>query len=260
MQDNVIRESNYRWSAAAAGFALLLTLSAASAQISKPGRVFPDAPPDPRACPTVPVDVASILAATPLPVASSADATESMRLATDLARRFGNQRVEGKGGILDAPGSGGPLGDQPAGDPPSLGPFALLPVASAKDRAEIESLERIVIACRETGDPRRWFGLYTAGWQRATLASMGEAATDFFVSEAVPPLNRGELWLPSAVGPVVDVGNGRLAALVDFCRDRWVHVYEREGGEWRIAGEAEAPMRENEPTMCVLLKPATPTP
>lgn len=222
------------WRTAVAGFAFSTLIAAPNlaAADSSGYRRFPVPPPDPARCTMAPVDVPALVAATTAtPVAIPLQAAEPVLVARGLAAEFAD-----------------------AGAPQVSDPFTLLPAASPGDRTAIIALETAFAACRNTGDYRRWFAFYSLAAQREIVAALDDRVEDFFRPDSLTP----DDWVPVQVGPVVDLGDGRLAALVDFCEDRWVRVYVQEGGAWRIAGQADAPERPGDPMGCRYPDPQQP--
>ena len=215
--------------------AVLLTAATAAAADSNEYRRFPNPPPDPARCTMTPVDVTvAVAAATATPVTIPLEGAEPVLVARGLAADFADFVNVGTPQVGDL--------------------FASLPAAPPADRAAITALETEFAACRNTGDFRRWFAFYTPTLQREIVAALGDQVADFFRPDSLSL----DDWVPVNVGPVVDLGDGRLAALVDFCDDRWVRVYVREGGSWRIAGQAAAPERPGEATHCAYPDPGQP--
>ena len=210
--------------------------------VGRPARVFSVPPASPLDCTTPPGDVAALAAlapATERPGTPTPFTTDADRLAANLAAELASTPVPATNR------------DQLVSNPPSPGPFGRLPPASATDRAEIVAFEHLYAACESTNDLRNVIGLYTSEYlhRYAATSSKQNIYLDLQPGEAADPFDP-IFWSVREVGPVVDLGDGRLAALVDTCGHRMARVYERDAGEWRVAGEADAPFRVNEADTC----------
>jgi hypothetical protein len=141
-----------------------------------------------------------------------------------------------------------------------VSPLSLFPNSAGVEPqlwAEIEAIERQLVACYNAGNWRRAAALYTDSYLSRIVAASADRITDFFPAEPRPIDQMN--WQTVVIDDIRRIENGHVVALVDYCSQKQVHYYLQTTDGWKIDDSID--VRGDDDGICEIHPPqSTPTP